>query len=153
MSLGIYRPDCTVTTNTPAEEALLADFYDMLEKGGTTVNIVPEIQRVKFAKNLWNLTFSSISTLVGYRLPAIFRAPPQNGEAYEPYVSETTKSYVGQYTVPNLRAIMEEALTLGACCPQVLTMIYTTSMNSSTCDGVSRLPRWHPFVHRRFYFE
>jgi 2-dehydropantoate 2-reductase len=137
VSLGIYRPDCTVTTNTPAEEALLADFYDMLEKGGTTVNIVPEIQRVKFAKNLWNLAFSSISTLVGYRLPAIFRAPPRNGEAYEPYVSEITKSFVEKYTIPNVRAIMEEALTLGTYCSRLYTMKHTSLINSSTCDGIS----------------
>jgi 2-dehydropantoate 2-reductase len=76
--MGIYRPDCTITTNTPSEEALLTDFRHILEKGGSTVEIVPEVQRVKFTKNLqWNLSFSAIATLAGYRLPAIFRAPPR----------------------------------------------------------------------------
>jgi len=113
VSLGVYRPDCTITSNTPAEEAILTDFSDILEKGGSTVTIVPEIQRVKFVKNLqWNLSLSAIATLVGYRLPAIFRAPPKSGEEYEPYVSDTTKRHVEEYTIPNIRAIFEEALVL-----------------------------------------
>jgi hypothetical protein len=116
VSLGVYRPDCTITSNTPAEEAILTDFSDILEKGGSTVTIVPEIQRVKFVKNLqWNLSLSAIATLVGYRLPAIFRAPPKSGEEYEPYVSDTTKRHVEEYTIPNIRAIFEEALVLGMC--------------------------------------
>jgi 2-dehydropantoate 2-reductase len=114
VSLGIYRPDYTITTNTSSEETILTEFRNMLEKGGSTVKVVPEIQRVKFAKNFWNLSFSTIATLVGYRLPAIFRAPPKNGEAYEPYVSDTTKRYIDDYTIPNIRAVLEEALMLGA---------------------------------------
>jgi len=112
LSLGIYRPNCTITTNTPSEEAILMEVRDMLEQGGSTANIVSEIQRVKFAKNIWNLCFSSIATLVGYRLPAIFRPPPKDAEAYEPYVSDTTKRYVDEYTIPNIRAILDEALML-----------------------------------------
>lgn len=77
------------------------------------MTIVPEIQRVKFAKNLWNLSFASVATLVGYTLPAIFRSPPKDGEMYEPYVSETTKRCVEEYTIPNIRAILEEALAVG----------------------------------------
>jgi len=112
VSLGMYRPDFTVTSNAPSEDIILNEFSHMLEKGGSTVKIVPEIQRVKFAKNTWNVCFSAIATLTGYRLPAIFRAPPKNGEAYEPYVSDTTKRFIDQYTIPNLRAIIEEAVTL-----------------------------------------
>jgi 2-dehydropantoate 2-reductase len=86
----------------------------MLAKGGCTAKIVPEIQRVKFSKNLWNLSFAPVATLVRYALPAIFRAPPKSGEAhYEPYVGDTTKKYVEQYTIPNIRAILEEGLSLG----------------------------------------
>ena len=65
VSLGIYRPDYTITTNTSSEETILTEFCNMLEKGGSTVKVVPEIQRVKFAKNFWNLSFSTIATLVG----------------------------------------------------------------------------------------
>ena len=114
MSLGIYRQDCTTTTNTVTEEHILTEFHNMLEKGGSTAEIVPEIQRVKFIKNLWNVAFSAIATLVGYRLPAIFRAPPKIGEQYEPFVDDATKGYIEEYTIPNIRAILEEGLALGA---------------------------------------
>jgi len=64
VSLGVYRHnDYTTTTNTAEEEAPLQDFAAMLEKGGSTVTVVPEIQRVKFAKNFWNLAFASFATL------------------------------------------------------------------------------------------
>jgi len=85
----------------------------MLEKGGSTVKIVPEIQRVKFSKNFWNILYSSITTLVGYTIPALYRPPPKDGENYEPYVSETTRSYVEEYTLPNIRAVLEEVLAVG----------------------------------------
>lgn len=77
------------------------------------MTIIPEIQRVKFSKNLWNISFSSFATLVGYRLPAFFRSPPKNGEDYEPYISDTTRSLVDEYTIPNIRAVLEEVLALG----------------------------------------
>lgn len=64
MSLGVYRHnDYTTTTNTAEEEALLQDFRAILEGGGSTVTVVPEIQRLKFAKNFWNLAFASFATL------------------------------------------------------------------------------------------
>lgn len=85
----------------------------MLSKGGSIATVVPEIQRVKFSKNVWNISFSSFATLVGYTLPAIFRPPPKEGEAYEPYVSDSTKSYVEEYAIPNIRAILDEVLTVG----------------------------------------
>jgi len=111
--VGIHRPDCTITTNTPSEEIILTEFSNMLKNGGGMVMIVPEIQRAKFAKNMWNLCFAGIATLVGCRLPAIFRAPPGNGEApYEPYVSDTTKRHIEEYTIPNMRAVLQEAITL-----------------------------------------
>ena len=45
--------------NTPEESDLLQDFGSILEDGGTTLTIVPEIQRMKFAKNIWNVTSES----------------------------------------------------------------------------------------------
>lgn len=113
--MGIYRLDYSITTNTPVEEAILAEFNEMLSRGGSQTTIVPEIQRVKFTKNFWNVAFSCCATLVGYRLPAIFRPPPKDGESYEPYVCETTRSYVEEYTIPNIRAILEEVLSVGMC--------------------------------------
>jgi hypothetical protein len=142
--MGIYRPDCTITTNTVAEELILAEFYNMLEKGGSTVKIVPEIQRVKFIKNLWNVSFSAITTLVGYRLPAIFRAPPKIGEQYEPFVSDATKSYIEEYTIPNIRAILEEALTLGAYGFSQLLLYFTDEP-----QHVRLVSLTHPMAFRR----
>ena len=57
--------DRTTVVNTPEELALLQDFGTMLETGGTTLTIVPEIQRMKFAKNIWNVVIASFSTLSG----------------------------------------------------------------------------------------
>lgn len=55
--------DRTTEENTPEESTLLQDFGSILEAGGTTLTIVPEIQRMKFTKNFWNVTFASFSTL------------------------------------------------------------------------------------------
>ncbi|KAF8168580.1 hypothetical protein BJ912DRAFT_1001516 [Pholiota molesta] len=54
---------------------------------GSTVNIVPEIQRHKFSKNFWNVAFSSFTTLTQYTVPAIYRAPPADPSiSYTPFV-------------------------------------------------------------------
>ena len=58
--------DRTTEVNTPEESALLHDFGSILETGGTTLTIVPEIQRMKFAKNIWNVVFASFATLTKY---------------------------------------------------------------------------------------
>lgn len=64
MTLGVYRHmDHTTEVNTPEESALLQAFGTILEAGGTTLTIVPEIQRMKFAKNIWNVVFASYATL------------------------------------------------------------------------------------------
>ena len=42
---------------------MLEDVGEILALGGTTVSIVPEVQRCKFFKNLWNVAFSSFATL------------------------------------------------------------------------------------------
>lgn len=111
--MGVYRPDCTAASNTPSEEALLTEFHEMLTRGGSNATIVPEIQRVKFAKNFWNLSWSSTATLVGHPLTSVWRPPPKDGEEYEIYVSETTRKYVEEYAIPNVRAVLEEALAVG----------------------------------------
>ena len=64
VTLGVYRHmDRTTEVNTPEESTLLHDFGSILEAGGTTLTIVPEIQRMKFAKNIWNVAFASFATL------------------------------------------------------------------------------------------
>ena len=49
--------------NTPEEQAILDDIGGILSAGGSEITIVPEIQRQKFAKNFWNVAFSSYATL------------------------------------------------------------------------------------------
>jgi len=112
VTLGVYRHmDCTTEENTPEESALLQDFGTILETGGTTLTIVPEIQRMKFAKNFWNIAFA---TLTGYTLPVIFRTPPQDASnSYEPYVSPITADLIEKHTIPAIKATLEELNTLG----------------------------------------
>lgn len=70
VTLGVYlHMDRTTEENTPDESALLQDFGTILETGGTTLTIVPEIQRMKFAKNFWNVAFASFSTLTCHNSP------------------------------------------------------------------------------------
>ncbi|KAG6876980.1 hypothetical protein C0992_011163 [Termitomyces sp. T32_za158] len=112
--IGVYRHnDFTTVTNTPAEAALLEDLKDILTAGGTSVTIASEVQRQKFSKNFWNVAFSSYSTLTRYRLPALFREPPSDpSKPYTPYVSPTTAHLIKEYTIPTIRATLEELVVL-----------------------------------------
>lgn len=127
VTLGIYRPhDFTTTTNTPAEQAILDDIAAMLSAGGSTVDVVPEIQRKKFAKNFWNVGFSSFATLTGYTVPALFRPPPREGEVYArpggqageqgqsaPYVFPKTADKISEYAIEGLRGVLRELVDVG----------------------------------------
>ena len=114
LSLALFTTTFTTTTNTPAEQALLDDLANMLLKGGSTVTVVPEIQRKKFAKNFWNVGFSSFATLTGYTVPALFRPPPGEGqERYAPYVWPQTKGEIEEYTIGALKGVLGELVELG----------------------------------------
>ncbi|KAL4263664.1 Ketopantoate Reductase-Related [Pleurotus pulmonarius] len=115
LSLGVYRHDDHTTTENSADEAsLLQDLGSILQQGGSAITIVPEIQRVKFSKNFWNLCFASFATLTGYTLPSLFRGPPaSHGEQYEPYVYPITAELVQQHSLPAIKATMKELLSLG----------------------------------------
>ncbi|KAH7912487.1 ketopantoate reductase PanE/ApbA-domain-containing protein [Hygrophoropsis aurantiaca] len=114
VTLGVYRHDDHLTTvNSEEEEVLLKDFGTMLQKGGSELIIVPEIQRVKFAKNLWNITFSSFATLTGSPLTGIFRPPPSAGQTYKPYLAPITAEQVEKYSMPAIRAILQELIAVG----------------------------------------
>ncbi|EIN08944.1 6-phosphogluconate dehydrogenase C-terminal domain-like protein, partial [Punctularia strigosozonata HHB-11173 SS5] len=113
-TIGIYRPDNYNTThNTPAEEALLSGFADMLAAGGSTVKVVPEVQRIKFYKNFWNVAYSSIASLTRYPLPAIYRHPGSNSPMPKPYVDPINGSLIEQHTLPVIRGVLEELLAVG----------------------------------------
>lgn len=112
--MGIHRPDdYTTTQNSEAEQAILDDFGSILKDGGSDVTIVPEIQRVKYRKNMWNVVLAGVATLTGYRLPSMFRAPPGQGQSYEPYVAPQTRELIESFTHPMMYAMMDELTALG----------------------------------------
>ncbi|GLB39887.1 putative ketopantoate reductase PanE/ApbA C terminal [Lyophyllum shimeji] len=114
LSIGMYRyNDFTTEVNSPKEAAILEDLGEMLSAGGSEITIVPEVQRTKFAKNFWNVAFSSFSTLTQQRLPALWRPPPSDPSiSYTPYVCQTTAELITKYTLPNIKAVMEELVVL-----------------------------------------
>ncbi|KAG0701845.1 ketopantoate reductase PanE/ApbA-domain-containing protein [Suillus ampliporus] len=114
LTIGMYRHgDHLKTTQSPEEYGILADFGTMLEAGGSEMTIVTEIQRKKFAKTMWNITFSSFSTLTGSSPAAMFRPPPEEGQSYSPYIAPQTATVVERNIVPVLRAILQEMINLG----------------------------------------
>ncbi|KAI8985630.1 ketopantoate reductase PanE/ApbA C terminal-domain-containing protein [Trametes punicea] len=75
VSLGIYRPSPNPAPLTRAQSELLADFASILSAGGSDATVVPEIQRVKFAKNFWNGVLGASAALSRCTLRAFFRPP------------------------------------------------------------------------------
>ncbi|KZP08926.1 6-phosphogluconate dehydrogenase C-terminal domain-like protein, partial [Athelia psychrophila] len=110
ISIGMYHPDSSPSPPAPA----LTDFQEMLEKGGANSTMVPSIYNVKFAKNFWNIAWSCTATLTTYPPPSLWRPPPKDGEVYENgvYVSESTKKWVEEYTLPTMRAVLKEVLSV-----------------------------------------
>lgn len=52
--------------------------------------------------------------ICSYRLPALFREPPSDpAKPYTPYVSPTTAHLIKEYTIPTIRATLEELVVLG----------------------------------------
>ncbi|KAI0652932.1 6-phosphogluconate dehydrogenase C-terminal domain-like protein [Cubamyces menziesii] len=75
VQMGIYRPSTTTTPPTDTQPAHLTEFARMLSAGGSDVTLVPEIQRVKFTKNLWNAVLGASAALAHASLRAFFRPP------------------------------------------------------------------------------
>ncbi|KAL4263663.1 Ketopantoate Reductase-Related [Pleurotus pulmonarius] len=112
--VGVYRHDDHTTTENSADEAaLLQDLGSIFQKGGSAITIVPEIQRIKFSKNFWNLSFATFATLTGYTVASLFRRPPANDEQYDPYLYPITAGLVQQHSLPAIKATMRELLSLG----------------------------------------
>lgn len=113
----MYSPDTSSTSVSPLPLAI-TELHEMLSRGGADCTLVPSIYPLKFAKNFWNIAWSSTTTLTTYALPALWRPPPNTaaGEVYENgvYLCERTKRWVEEYTLPNMRAVLEEALSVGA---------------------------------------
>ncbi|KAI0782925.1 6-phosphogluconate dehydrogenase C-terminal domain-like protein [Abortiporus biennis] len=126
ISMGIYRPTPNITTNTPEETAVLKEFGDMFNGGGTEISIVPEIQRVKFMKNVWNSVFGPVATLSRYTLTSVFRPPQgeattatiatiENKTPSQIAVSGLPYSYpsIHDYTLPFIYDVLDEVVKLG----------------------------------------
>ena len=76
ITLGVYR-EAIVNHNTEEETRILDGFGDLLRAGGCDVEIAPEIQRVKYTKNIWNATFGVASAITRLRTETIFLSPSQ----------------------------------------------------------------------------
>lgn len=127
MSIGMYRPIPNITTNTPEEAKTLEDFAAILRPVGTEVIVVPEIQRVKFVKNIWNSVMGPILVLTRKSAREIFVAP-DNAEGYQrPGSAETKRTssqvetsevpgafpIVKEYTIPLIYDAFQEVAALG----------------------------------------
>ncbi|KAI5826585.1 6-phosphogluconate dehydrogenase C-terminal domain-like protein [Schizophyllum commune Tattone D] len=113
--MGVYRhKDMTTTTNTPEEQAALEELADMFVSGGGTAEIVPEIQRRKYAKNALNVTFSGICALTRYPFTSFFRPPPSEpSHTYTIYVHPSTAQQIQDYSIPVIKGVLDEMVTLG----------------------------------------
>ncbi|KAF9467173.1 6-phosphogluconate dehydrogenase [Collybia nuda] len=114
VTLGMYRyNDFTTKVNTPDEAAIAEDVGGILRAGGSTITIVPDIHRMKYTKNFWNVAFSTYTTLSGYTVPAFFRQPPSDPSvSYSPYVAPITANLISEYTLPAIRSTLRELVLL-----------------------------------------
>ncbi|KAI5893527.1 6-phosphogluconate dehydrogenase C-terminal domain-like protein [Schizophyllum commune H4-8] len=110
--LGMYRyEDYTTTINSPEERAVLGDLNEILTAGGSTVEVVTEIQRRKYAKNMLNINFAGYACLTRYTLMAIFRPPPSDpSQQYSPYVDPSTVNRIEEYTIPAMTSLLHELI-------------------------------------------
>ncbi|KZT22266.1 6-phosphogluconate dehydrogenase C-terminal domain-like protein [Neolentinus lepideus HHB14362 ss-1] len=114
LSLGIYRPsDFTAASNTTSEQATLDDFASIIIAGGGLASVVPEVRRIKFQKNFWNLAFSSFATLTHHPVTALFRRQNDDKTMPAPYIADVTAELIEKYTIPTLYGVMNEALAVG----------------------------------------
>ena len=105
--MGIYRPTTTTTSNTPAEEAVLKEFSDMLAAGGSEVSVYPEIQRIKFSKNFWNCVLGSTAALSRLPLNAVFRPPQRDPGATPGTDSANEASTTREDLTPSQKAVAD----------------------------------------------
>ncbi|KAH9893648.1 6-phosphogluconate dehydrogenase C-terminal domain-like protein [Cubamyces lactineus] len=141
--MGIHRPPTsTTTTADAAHPAHLTEFARMLSAGGSDVTLVPEIQRVKYTKNLWNAVLGASAALAHASLRAFFRPPhlEPGREGGQPSAEETAREVfeaaasasasasasikategiphaspaIGAYTIPFLHDTLTEMYELG----------------------------------------
>ncbi|EIN10485.1 6-phosphogluconate dehydrogenase C-terminal domain-like protein [Punctularia strigosozonata HHB-11173 SS5] len=114
LNIGVYRMDDYSRTENDSEEAqLLGNFTQLLREGGSTANIFPEIQRLKFKKNILNCVFSSFSALSGYTLHSVFRKKSDDPAQLKPVVDPITAPLIDEHAIPTIRAIIDEVVDVG----------------------------------------
>ncbi|KAF5391833.1 hypothetical protein D9757_001677 [Collybiopsis confluens] len=113
LDIGVYRPnDFTTMLNSPEEKDLLDGLKDLFFN--SDINIFPEIQRQKFAKNILNVVYASLACLTRFPLGSVYRPPPgPPGPAYEPYLESTTADRVNEFTRKWIEDIFRECIALG----------------------------------------
>jgi 2-dehydropantoate 2-reductase len=94
--LGVYRHEVNSTLSNNAEESKLLEEFKGLLQETTPTDIVPEIQRQKYAKNLWNACFATSATLIRDSLNSCF-------------VDEEVESKI----IPVIREMLRETLAVG----------------------------------------
>ena len=112
MSLGVYRyDDYTTATNSPQESSILEPFASLIISGGSSATVVPDIQRVKFNKNFWNIAFSSTVALTRHPLTALFcpPVPPSSGNVP---ASAAQGLKLEEYAVPALKGALHELVAI-----------------------------------------
>ncbi|KAF8831590.1 hypothetical protein HHX47_DHR1000500 [Lentinula edodes] len=111
LDIGIYRPhDYTTMVNSPAEQQVLEGLKELFHN--VDINIYPEIQRKKFAKNMLNIAYAACACLTRCSLTSLFRPPPTN-VPYEPYLDPVTADRVNLYTRKWIKDILDECVRLG----------------------------------------
>ncbi|KAJ3937434.1 MAG: ketopantoate reductase PanE/ApbA C terminal-domain-containing protein [Lentinula lateritia] len=111
LDIGVYRPhDYTTMVNSPAEQQVLEGLKELFHN--VDINIYPEIQRKKFAKNMLNIAYAACACLTRCSLTSLFRPPPTN-VPYEPYLDPVTADRVNLYTRKWIKDILDECVRLG----------------------------------------
>ncbi|CAL1713237.1 unnamed protein product [Somion occarium] len=125
VQMGICRSTPNVVANTPEEIAILTQFGDILQAGGTDLSIVPEIQRIKFEKNIWNCVFGPAAVLARHSLQSFLRPPQITSESpdFDPSILPhakigdciipATSPIIAENTIPFLYETLKEVCAVG----------------------------------------
>ena len=137
VSLDIYRPTSAPTPPTPAQADALADFAHVLSAGGSEATVVPEIQRVKFGKNMWNAVLGASAALARESLRAFFR-PPECEPGYDPASVDSQSEAVsegGERSEPQTESERRTA-DVPRAAPALVTEARGDVNESSTTEGI-----------------
>lgn len=141
----MYRTTPNILTNSPEETNPLTSLGNILKAGGTEVNIVPEIHRVKFEKNIWNVTLGSATVLTRHSFQSMFRPPtitlenPDFDPATMPYaqigdtIIPAASKLIAEHTIPFLYETILEIFAVGnALFPPVTADTESTGSNKES---------------------